>query len=529
MKTKHRPGTTTYLALLGLLVGACGERDEVWDTTNTNPTIMALKSAAVVVDGPAERVLVLQAEADLSLSASSVPVGKNIPPGGAALTADQTRLAVLCRGDIPRRTAKDQAPALFLLGGEKPELQARYELSDPLSALTMDPASRYVIVSASSSDSSFVSNPNELIITDLSRPPAANNPVALTLRSFGGRPQRLDFTEPLELPSGTRRLLVAQTDRDVALLDLEDPTQSEITVRLTSGTTRLEPAGLVVSDGELGRSDDARLAIRLARDPDVVIVDLLPPTDAAAASGAPFRPVPNIVGVGGVASDLAFVRTDGGLRLAALVPSTKSIVLIEPETGTTASLELTSAFQRITLVTQEAQQPDETALLWSTNQGAIGFLSLGKTSGKPYKSIEELPLPEPIQNVLPVPAPFAHRKILVSSSGNSFYVLDLLTRGIAPLASSGAQLVVAPDGQRAWAYNSTRKDLASINLENAHPQNLLLPYNVAGVTDILRKDGGRALIAFHRAGGLSATIFDAVAPSLITSREESALSLEALP
>jgi hypothetical protein len=529
MITGNHPAKAALLALLGGLAAGCGEREDVWDTSASGARILALKSAAVVVDGEAERVLVLQAEADLSLAASSVPVGKNIPPQGAAATPDQERLAVLCRGDVPRRTAKDQGPALFLLGGAPPALQARYELSDPLSTLTMDPASRYAVVSASSDDSSFVSNPNELIIADLSRPPGAGNPVALTLRSFGGRPQRLDFTPPLELPSGTRRLLVAQTDRDVALLDLEDPSRSEITVRLTSGTTRLEPAGLAVSDGDPGNNSDARLAIRLARDPDVVIVDLLSPTGEAAASGAPFRPVPNIVGVGGVATDLAFVRTDGGLRLAAVVPSTQSIVLVEPATGTTASLPLSTAFNRITLVTAEAQTADETALLWSTSQNAIGFLSLGKTSGKPYKSVEELPLQEAIRAVLPVPAPFAHRKILVSASGSSFYVLDLLTRSLAPLASKGAQLSVAPDGRRAWAFNTGRKDLAAIDLESAHPQNLLLPYNVLGVADIERRDGGRALLAFHRVGGLSATLFDAAAPSLLTSREAAALSVEALP
>lgn len=514
-------------ALLGL---ACGEQAPVWtQPLPGDAPLLALQSAAVVIDATAERALVLQAEADLSLSTSSAPLGRNIPPSGVAVTPDRSQVVVLSRGDVPRRTPRDQGPALHLLGGDPPAVQRRYELSDPLSTLTLDPASRYAVLSASSNDSSFVSNPNELIIADLTEAPSATNPISFTLRSFGGRPQRLDFTAPLELPTGPRRLLVAQTDRDIALLDLEDPTRSEITVRLTSGTTRLRPAGIAVSDGEPGNSQDARIAIRLAEDPDVVIVDLLAPTGDAAASNAPFRPVPNIVGVGGIASDLAFVRTDGGLRLAALVPSTRAVVLIDPATGTTSSLKLSLSFDRITLVTQEAQQADETALLWSTIEGAVGFLNLGKTTGKPYKSVEELPLAEPIGAVLPVPAPFAHRKILVSRSGTSFYVLDLLTRALAPLSASGAQLSVSPDGQRAWAFQPTRSDLAAIELDRVHPKNLLLPYRVAGVADITRRDGGRALIAFHRVGGLTATILDATAPSLFTSREQAALSLEELP
>ena len=42
------------------------------------------------------------------------------------------------------------------------------------------------------------------------------------------------FTDPLALPGGTRRLLVVQTDRDVALLDLADLSIPEITIRLTT-------------------------------------------------------------------------------------------------------------------------------------------------------------------------------------------------------------------------------------------------------------------------------------------------------
>lgn len=520
-------------AALAALAG-CGRREASWDAApEAGREPLATLHAVALLDPPAERVLMLPVEADLSVAPVSIPVGRNIPLPGAGVTADGQRLAVLCRGDIPRRSADEQGPALYVIGGgERPALEAKYELSDPLSGLTLDPASRYAVVSASSGDTSFVANPNELIITDLLAPPSAANPTAITLRSFGGRPERLDFTAPLELPAGRHRLLVAQTDRDVALLDLDDLQRPEITVRLTGGAVRLSPAGLAVSDGEAGRNDDARLAIRMASDPNVVIVDLLPPTDEAAASGAPFRPVPNIVGVGGAATDIAFVRTDGGLRLAALVPGKKALVLVEPQTGTTADLDLGAPFEHIALVSDEtgtASSGIDTALLWSSSQGNIAFVALGQTTGKPYKSVEVLPLDRPIWQVLPVPAPFQHRKVLVSTDGSSFYLLDLQARSIAPLTAQNARFLVSPSGRRAWAFRQGSSSLASIDLDSAHPQNFLLPRAILGVADVARRDGGRALVAVHSADAFGLTILDGEAPSLLRTREYSSILLEGLP
>jgi hypothetical protein len=164
------------------------------------------------------------------------------------------------------------------------------------------------------------------LLVDLNAPPSASNPHPHTLRSFGGRPQRFTFTDPLNLPGGTRRLLVVETELDVAIVDLLRPETPEITIQLTSGqdTRQLRPAGVVVSDGEAARSDDARIAIRLANDNTVLLAQMVP------AEGRDFRPDLNLIDVGGVAADAAFVRTDGGaLALAVLVPQRATAVLID--------------------------------------------------------------------------------------------------------------------------------------------------------------------------------------------------------
>ena len=104
---------------------------------------------------------------------------------------------------------------------------------------------------------------------------------------------RLTFTSELSLPGGPGRLLVVTTDRDVAILDLENRQIPEITVRLTSGPEALLPAGVVVSEGDPARSDDARIAVRLEASPDIVVIDLAAvPDDEVGTTPQSFRALP---------------------------------------------------------------------------------------------------------------------------------------------------------------------------------------------------------------------------------------------
>jgi hypothetical protein len=385
--------------------------------------------------------------------------------------------------------------------------------------LVLDPTSRFAIVHATAADSAFVQNPNELIVVDLSAPPSATNPMPFTLRSFGGAPERIDFTPTLGLPGGQQRLLVVQTDRDVALIDLDDLSAPDVTVDLTESAETLHPLGFAVTDGDPTDDTDARIAIRLEGDANVVILDLLPPSPGDPPNVS-YRPTPNIVAVGGVPSDIAFVRTDGGLRLAALVPTQQSLALVDPSTGVTTNVALMDAYDHIALVTDAVggtEHGSDVALLWSENTSSIAFVALGTTVGKPYKSLDVLPLDISVSAVLDVPAPNSTLKVLVSSDGQQFYVLDLGARTASPLVSSESGLTVSlsPDGGRAWALVPGSPNLAAIDMQKLHPQNLILTEPIQAVFDIERRDTGRALLAVHALGGTGITVLDGAYPSLL--------------
>lgn len=536
--------TTRSFACLALVVAAgCGGRPSVWDApTGGKVDAHGLTNAVALVDDGAHRALMLVPGPERALSTVSIPVGHHVVH--TATSPDAARLFVLSAGDAPRRTPADEQPSLTILeGGGAPRASFRFDLPDVLTGLAIDPLGEWAAVFASGrAGEGFVENPNEIILVDLTAPPSATNPVARTLRSFGGRPERLTFTNVLHLAGGARRLLVVETDQDVSILDLShvhDPVpRPEITVRLTSGTDtrKLVPAGVTVTDGEPDDPNDARIGIRTANDTNVVTLTLAPPNPSQSPPPPnDFAPIVNLTDVGGIPSDVAFVRTDGGLRLAAIVPSKSSAVLVEPETSMTTEVALPAAYQRLSLVTDvvpNAPSDTDVALLWSGagSLGSVALWSLGKTAGTPYRSVEVLDLGAAIGGVLDVPAPNGALKILETNGASRLFVLDLASRTAAPLLTSQANVTVrlSPDGERAWAFGPGTTRLARLDLATLHPTSLLVERPVDAVFDVARDDGGRTAIAIHGGGAFGATVFDALAPDDATSRTYAALLMEGL-
>lgn len=518
-----------FAPLLSLALFGC-DRGEVWDTYLDHPPAHGLRGSIALVDAPASRVLVAPVAADLTLVPQSFDIGHGFVASKTTKPGD--RLLVLSRGDVPRRSAEDQGPRLTVLDGSpRPSLLATYTLSDPLSGLDVDPEGRFAVVFPSASDASFVQNPNELVLVDLGRGPAIDNPFPMTLRSFGGRPQSFTFTHTLDLPTAEKRLLVVQTDRDIALVDLSDLSVPEVTVKLTGGPEALVPGGVAVTAGAPDRSDDARIAVRIQGDPNVVIIDLLPVPEAEQAeTPQSFRVVPNIVYVGGVPTDIAFVQTDGGLRLAAAVPSKQALSLVDPTTGIATEIALGAPLDRISRVTDiigPSGEDSDNALLWSTLSASVAFVALGSTVGKPYKSVERLELSTPVASLVEVPAPNEHLKLLSSADGRSFVVLNLLDRTASPLSASmyGTTITPTPDGERAFLLSPGSTQLASLDLGSLHPQNVQLGQGIDAAFDIERQDGGRALVAIHQLGAVGVTVLDGRSPSLANAREHAGVLL----
>ncbi len=518
---------------LFLLLAACTERSEVW-STSTNLSVQGLRSSAVVLDEDASRAVILHATSATETSRSYATLGKNVLT--TAISPDKSRLFVLSAGDLPRRNPDDESPRLTIF--ESDGTSRSIDLPSTLSQIAVDPLGQWVVIYAGSDSTAFTFNPNELLFVDLAATDEAQRITSRTLRSFGGRPQRLTFSSPLSLSTGSKRILVVETEQDISLLDLDhlhDATpRPEVTVRLTDGTTSASPspAGVVIDDGDPAKNDDARIGVRLSNSSNVVAITLTRPSSTGAAPPNDFVPVLNLTDVGGVASDLAFLRTDAGIRLAALVPSLAEAVLVDPETSVTSAIDLPEAYSSLSLISNAvgAQGGDVALLSGSSSRSSTGvaFWALGKVTGQPYRSVEVIGVSGSVVDVIDVPEPRTSLKV-VKTASSGFYVLDLIGRTASPLTTqSDATLLVSNDGERLWAYSVSSTSVSKVALDNLHPTDLPMFRPVSSLFDLAADDGGRSLLTIDTSGSGAFTALDAKNPDITTAQVHVGLTLEGL-
>lgn len=497
---------------VGLLLAsvACQQRSSSWDAELGSADPVGLSGSIALRDRGLERLVFLTSEKQGLMKTTEFPVGQGVT--SVVASQDSERLFVLSRGVFPRIEEEDEGPKLVVFdGGTEPKVEHEFELDDPMKRLAIDSQGEWV---AAYEGDAGVTNPNELVLLALKE--GSEKPVSKTIRSFGGAPQELIFTSELGVPEGgARRFMVVRTDRDVTLVDLKNLDNDEVTIRLPENEDQVPyaPAQVVYDDGDPDDDNDSRFAVRLAGSSDVVVLELGPAED----SSKDFSVVVNIVDVGGVPTSIDFVRTDGGLRLAALVPTKQRATLVNPETTLAESVTLPHRFDQMTRITSVVDQTPEdgdVALLWENGGRDIAFWSLGSTSSTPYRSVDSNELDLNIDQVMDVPAPNEHLKILVGSGGSGFFVLDLKKRQSFPLNTQGSsyQVKVSLDGERLWARAPYGNEFSAIQLSNLHPAALYVEPQVSDIFDIERADGKRAAVALHLDEGWSATLLNAEAP-----------------
>ena len=540
---------TRRLFWTAALLAGCGGRAPFWSSPITTSPTFNLGEEIALVDTNADRVVLLNAGADQSLTATAIPVGVNIL--NAATSPDGKKLFVVSGGH--RAQLGDDQP------NEWPSITvitsgagaARYDLTnitDPLAGLAIDPAGHWaVLYPGSGTNQPFVENPNELVILDVSQPPPVVA-VPRTLMSFGGHPQRFTFTAPLALPIGSHPLLIVESDQDLSLLNLDDLSKPEITVPLTNGsdTQLLSPAGVAVYPGDA--QTGACIGVRLANDDDVVALQFVPNVDAGGNStGNGFLPTVNLNDVGGIADDIAFVHTDSGLRLAALIPSQSKATLIDPVTSLTQDVALPAPYQSLSVVTDAlgsasgcdggtttAGVQTDIALLWNgttvQGQAGVAFWELGQAGCQPYRSIDTVGVTDVVAQVLDVPAPNATLKVLQTRDAEAFYILNLANRTAAPLeTSSNVALAISPLGDQVWSYVPNGLTVFATDFAQKLPRSLLIERPVSGVYEIARAGMGPAVVVLHDEGGVGATVYDATTLDDSTRRLYAGLLLGGAP
>ncbi len=512
------------VGVFGLAASGCQVRDEKWDYgVGGLSDAVELSGSVVLQDKEMDRFLFLSSDSGLKLTTTALPVGQNISV--VQPSADRSKLFVLSSGVFPRLNEEDEGPRLTVFdGGSEPKVEKIFELDDPMTRLAVDPQGEWV---AAYSADATVTNDNELVLFSLKKDD--DEPRPRSIRSFGGSPVELVFTDELLVPDGgARRFLLVRTDRDVTIIDLKNLSRPEVTVKLPERANgqAYVPDQLVYDDGDPEVDDDAQIAIRLQATSDVVMLSLGKADD----EGKDFKVNNNIVDVGGVPTSIEFVRTDGGLRLAALVPTALRATLVNPKTIQSEAVELPAGFNQMTRITSDvAETPEDgdVALLWGAGTD-IAFWSLGETSSTPFRSLDTNSLSFSVEKVIDVPAPNSHYKVLEGASGSGFFVLDLKKRQSFPLSTrtNGYSVQASSDGERLWISRSGSSQFSTVSLDDLHPSELYVEPDVEGLFDIEQADGGRAVVIVHQQDGWSATVMDALDPNSANTAHFPALELE---
>jgi len=238
-----------------LLAAGCGDRpaafDVAFDAARKDPTdptrdlqVRGLTGSVALLDANLNQVMMFTSPRALELTTTRLPVGKDVVQFKTSVGHD--KLFVLSRGVTPRYKDTDERPQLLVFdGGTTPQQLQQVELQDPYNELEVDPQGEWLLVHGSGG---LVSNPNELLLVHLGADSGATPSLtSKTLGSYGGKPLRFTFTSELSIPGGAkRRLLIVQREKDLAIIDLAQPNDPEITVALPENKT---PLDVVYHDG----------------------------------------------------------------------------------------------------------------------------------------------------------------------------------------------------------------------------------------------------------------------------------------
>ena len=274
MRTPRHLRTILACALAAACAAACwsDERPAPWTRARTVLGPIALKAHVAYIDAALDRVVLVDVTGDRPAIAHTA-IGRNAMY--AVPSADRHRLFVITRGEQAiERGQIDQPPMFWVVDGQHPGAATAYAIGSPFDRIAVSPDGTRAVAyySAGGEDPGGVfRNPNELAVIDLARPPGADNPALVTIRSFGAVPEGIELSPPMALagsadatPRTFAFILSADT---LTVLDATHPDRREVSIRLDLGGARVVPEQVVFAPGSASayvRSAGARDVLQVA-------------------------------------------------------------------------------------------------------------------------------------------------------------------------------------------------------------------------------------------------------------------------
>ena len=469
--------TARTLSIAVVLLAAACSRPDIWDRELGTRQAVPLDDVAAwlvpgfrqvaLYDPAADRVRWLDIEAE--------PTSIHVAPDRKA--------AVVLDGD--------GGATWFAIEGERVRTR-RYELGAHFEAVTFAPDGERAVIHHDPGQPSVdvVVNANEIAIVDLTKGAGDDNPVRLTLRSFGDVPRAIFVSEPVEIGDRERQFAWALADRYLALFDLAAPEAGDVVVPLALpwDTRSVVPDQIVFGEVEgtltafvraSGRDDIFALAFDDDRGGDA-----LP------------RPYLNVLPTGSGPSDLVFRPTPDGPRVFTVNRGEGSISVIDPITGASRRVEAGVPVSRI--IPFRAPREDggegESALLWSEGGSSVVFADLDLLERRRGRALTPLTFDGRAQRLAPVPE---RRQAVATLDNQRLLLLDFIAGTATPLSVRGepGEVIIEPGGDRAYLYvDSFPPAVAAVDLATGAASAVELP---GGDGRLMLVPGARRLVIDH--------------------------------
>jgi hypothetical protein len=516
------------LALATAVAGCNASIANPLDLPRASVTVIA-ERAVVAADTHAKRVAVLVPGVEGTLARTYLPLAS--PPVQVITSDDGARTFVLTAGVEKTRTAPAIAPELIVIGvAGSSVVEARYPMPRGSARLWLDPLGAYVAVTpAAAGSGALVTNPDALALVKLDAPASATNPVVRSLVRSESVSEAIVFSPSLTTPRGAKRFLLGVGVREVALVDLAaaftaaPAPDTKVPLTSSGATSSLRPLKVRFDDGDPAATGDARLAFALAGEGSILTATLAA-NDAPAAGESDLRAIVNLTDVGAPVSDLDFLATPDGLRIAALTPSRARAVLADPATSLVTPVPLARAYASLRVLPSSS---GSTVLLAQPggSTGAVALWDVPRTADQPYRAVEPVVDVAKLASVRPIPGS-STRFLVTGEGGYELVVLDVATRATTAVDVAGASSVqLSRDGERAYVVPASgATTFAALNLRTfaASPFAAGLPRGAVG--ELRRADGTPVVAVIHGDAGASLSLFDPQRPEALGVRWDDLLT-----
>ncbi len=527
IQLKLRSTATGILGLLALTTAAasCGPPNPAWTQSLATLAPVAIANGLVFVEPARARAALL----DLSMGTARV---RHVAVGPNAIDVQKRPLAaevlVLSQGE---RGSPGVAPVpatvtVFGVGPDNASVRRVYSVGSPFNAMALTPDGKYAVIHFQPTESlqQLLFNPNEIALIDLTREPGPTNPIARTVRSFGGIPNSVIFAPPTTIAGSDRSLAIVLSDAYITVLDLTVPEHQETTVRLT-----LPEDGRAVAPQQVLFDFDAThrsLFMRADRSNDVYVVRI---NDEPSVMGSnDFRVTINQLAAGRLPSDLALFGEGPDRRLLVVSSGSREVRVVDTTSNAITTLALDAPVRRALLFNGPSPRDanvGQRALLYSDSAAdsaqAVSFVDLSAIEQRGAQNIETVQLGRPIRVALPLPERntilFEHT---VATAQGRLSLLDLHRRSTSPILAEVSLDRARFSSERSllWVAPQSIARVGFVDLRNFHPGELRLD---AVATDVLPlplgPDGRDLVVAIHPDYGGYITLIDGTMPARTTA------------